>query len=788
MVTATPPKQRDEKEDKKKPGKTPEAVTRVKERLTAAIDADDPNRRNWLTDVKFSVAEDQWDPKIKQQRGSHRPALTFNRLNAIVKQIIGDYRQNKLAIKVLPGDGDASEDTAELIAGLIRNIEAQSNADMAYTHALECACRGGFGYFRVLSQYTGDDVFEQDLVIQPIYNPLTVYMDPAARNITRSDAEWCVISETIAKEQFKRLHPKAKLAGFEDSADNRWLTDDSIRVAEHYEKVYYTARLAAFSNGMVLDIDDDQQIVAMEQLGFRLMKERETTRSKIRWQKVTGAEVLDEREWKGRYIPVIRVAGEEVNIEGKVFTRSAIFYGKDAQREYNYMKSTAVETVALAPRATWLITPEQIQGFEEQWDHANTSPQPYLPYNHDPSQPAPQRIEPPPTPVGEITLAMNASDDIKATTGIYDASMGARSNETSGKAIVARQQQGANATFVFIDNLKEAVQQCGRVVIDMLPVTHDTERVVRVLDLEGNPKTETINRHLHDPLTGITQILNSITVGKYDVLVEAGPSFANRKAEALAGMTQMIGAAPQIMQLAGDLVVKNMDWPGADEIAARLKRSIPPQITEDPESEEGQMHAQQAQAEQQQMMQQQAALQQGQIEAEQARNQATIVKAHAEMVKAHAGAAAAAAPPPTAAPARGPAAPQGSMPAGAAPHPGVTVQFNADDALSRTADHMEAMADAHVTGMGQMMQVVGVLAENSARTNELIAASLTAQQQADERQAQMMLAMGEMNAAALREVAGAVKENTETMRAPRYAVRDAKGNIVAAQIATQPGG
>lgn len=799
-----------------------ELMAVIRKRFGAAAAAERDNRRNYVTDVSFSCAEDQWPADVKRKRGAHRPALTFNRLNPVVKQIIGDYRQNKMAIKVLPADGDASEETAEILAGLIRNIEAQSNADTAYTTALECAARGGFGWFRVVPEYTGDDVFDQDLVIKPIHNPLTVYCDPAARLITRADANWMFVTEMMNKELFKKAYPKAALKGFETWDDNSttWFTDEEIRIAEYFEKERYAARLGAFDNGMVTEIDDDAQIDALAAVGINLVREREAERTKIVWRKVTGVEELETREYRCRYIPLIPVIGEEVNVEGKVLTRSAIFYGKDAQRTYNYSKSTAVEMAALAPKAPWLVTPEQIEGHQEQWDNVNTTPTPYLLYNVDDRAGKPDRIPPTPPPSAELSLALNAGDDIKATTGIYDASLGARSNETSGRAIVARQQEGATSTFIFIDNLKQAIEHCGRVLIDWLPVTHDAERVVRVLDLEGNPKTETINRREYDPLTGVTEVLNGITVGKYDVVISVGPSFANRKAEMLAAVGQLAQAYPPLMQLAGDLLVGSMDFPGAEKVAERLKRAMPAAVVTDPDSPEAQQaadaakqEAQEQQAKQQELQEQALAVEQAKVAAELAKAQATIAKAEADTIKARSDAAQALAEPPEPVPEPIPVpipAPQ--------PAPPVTIQFNAEHALSGIGQTMTGMAEQTALAAGEQMALIGQILQATAEGTAALAAALEGQRQDNAQHAQVLAAAldaqrqagaeqvnaviaalleqqrltGEQAAAMQQigrdaaqgnlQVADAVQRLAAVMAAPRVAVRDKQGNIVASEV------
>lgn len=630
-----------------KPGKADgdkdKILETARKRWAAAAEAVSQNEKTYIEDLKMSCTDDMWDEEAKNLRGRDRPMLTINRLNPVIKQIIGDYRQHKLSIRVLPASGDASEDVADLLGGLIRNIEQQSDADMAYATALDCAARGGYGYFRICTEYTGDDVFEQDFRIVPIANPLTVKLDPSAKLVTRADANWGFITDMVPEDEFKRLYPKAKVTAADRITDDSmggWYSEQGVRVAEYFEKVYYPARLVAFSNGITMEVQDDAEIYAMEQIGGRVMREREAQRTKVKWRKISGNDILDSKEYRLRYIPIVRVSGEEVNVEGKLLTRGAIHYAKDAAKMYCYWKTAATESVALSSKAPWLVTAKQIEGLEEQWDRANTDPMPYLVYNFDPKgAPMPQRISPPDQPLGEMAMAMGASDDIKATTGMYDASLGARGNETSGKAIVARQQEGDTATFLFIDNLCKGIQQCGRIIVDWMPEIYDEERVARVLDLEGNPSMEVLNQRQHDPMTGVTTILNSVTVGKYDVVIDTGPNFASRKQEGTAAMTQLAQAYPPVMGVAGDLIVGGMDFPGSKQIAERMKRAMPPQITTDPDSPEGQQAAaaqQQQQAQAAEAHQAVMQVQQGKVQAENAKSTAQIAKANAEVVKAKA--------------------------------------------------------------------------------------------------------------------------------------------------------
>lgn len=623
-------------------------LKQMRERFGHCADAESDNRQTFIEDIDFSSTDDQWPEDIKDLRGTGRPRLTINRLNGTVKQIEGDYRQNKLSIHVLPASGDASDETADILAGLIRNIEQQSKADQVYLHGLRYASRGGFSWFRVMAEYASDDTFDQDLFIRPVFNPLTVYCDPKARLTTREDARYMFVAELMDKDEFQTQYPDAKL-DFVDALDilddsfESWVEGDQIRVAEYFTKEKVPARLASFDNGAVIEIEDEKELQALQQIGWNLKSERKGTRTQIKWRKCTGAQVLEERVYKMKYIPLIPVLGEEINIRGKIRLRSSIYYGKDPQRMYNYWKTAATESVALQAKAPWLVTPEQIENLEEGWKNVNNKPQPYLLYNHKQDQPPPAPIQMPQQPVGEMANAAQANIDIQYTTNTFDANLGQKSNETSGVAIGERQHQGTTGNFLFIDNLKVAIEHCGRILLDFIPLIYDSERIVRVIGLEGDSSTTIVNKEIKNPLLGITEVLNDITVGKYEVVIEAGQAFATRRREAVEGMLKFAQVFPQQAPLIADLMVDNMDVPGGDVMAERLKRALPPQITEDPDSPEGQAAQQQAaqQKQQQQSMQQQ--MLQAHIQTEQGKNQAAqakagaeVVKAKAEVIKAHA--------------------------------------------------------------------------------------------------------------------------------------------------------
>lgn len=617
-------------------------LTLMRDRFEHACQAEEDNRQSYIKNVRISSTANQWDEEVKKRRGSNRPALTFNLLNIIVKQIIGDYRQNKMSIEVLPSGGPATEEAADIISGLIRHIERDSNAEEAYTNGLECSARGNIGYIRVIPEYESDDVFNQKLKIVPVKNPLTVYCDPAAKLLTRSDAEYIFVTEMISKETFRRLYPKAEEMGWDivdinsDSAGD-WGNDKEIRLCEYFTKERVQARLVAFDNGAVIQIEDNEEIEALEQIGIKAVKEREAERVNIKWRKCNGSHILEEKVYKTKYIPIIPVLGEEVNIEGKTSLRSAIYYAIDAQHSYNYERSTAIENSALTAKAPWKVTLKEIEMFRDQWDNANNTPTPYLIFTPDPLHPnGPERIEPATPSTAAMQNAQLAAQDVQRTTGVFNAQIGEQSNVVSGVGLSEQQHQGITSTFIFLDNLRSAIEHCGRVLIDWIPEIYDKERTIRIINSEDDVEMQTVNQKQQNLLLGVMEVLNDITVGEYDVIVTAGKAFASRRREAVEGLIKWAQAFPQQAPLVADKVLQSMDVPGGEVMAERIKRSLPPQVINDPDSPEGKQAAAQVQQQQQKQQELQQQLLQSKIQVEQGKNQASMAKSSADVQKANA--------------------------------------------------------------------------------------------------------------------------------------------------------
>lgn len=631
-----------------------EMLSLARKRLELAISTFSESRNDELDDLRFLAGSPdnqwQWPADVLQTRGAvqgqainSRPCLTINKLPQHVKQVTNDQRQNRPSGKVIPADDKADVEVAEIFDGIVRHIEYISDADVAYDTACEAQVTFGEGYFRILTDYCDSDTFDQDIKIGRIRNSFSVYMDPSCQDPCGSDAEWCFISQDLLKEEYERQFPDAspistlQSQGVGDPGLSVWLGEDTVRISEYFYVEHEQGTLNLYHGGItaVSGTPEDKEIAAT---GAKPIKTRHIDQRNVKWCKINGFEILEEREWAGNWIPVIRVVGNEFEVDGKVYLSGLIRNAKDAQRMYNYWTSQEAEMLALAPKAPFIGYGGQFEGYEQQWKSANVTNWPYLEVNSDVTDgngsalPLPQRALPPMAQSGLIQAKMGASDDIKTTTGQYDASLGAGGNEKSGKAIIARERQSDTGTYHYVDNLARAIRYCTRQIVDLVPKIYDTQRIARIIGVDGDADHVTLDPEQDIPVKKIVDqesgaVIKKIynpSIGKYDVCVTTGPSYMTKKQEALEAMSQLLQGNPNLWAVAGDLFIKNMDWPGAQEMSERFKKSIDPRLLEGAEEESPEMAQAKQQVEAlQQEMQQMAGMLQNvskSIEAQTAKN------------------------------------------------------------------------------------------------------------------------------------------------------------------------
>lgn len=611
--------------------RTDGVLSEAVDRYTLAWDQEQWNISAAMDDLRF-VAGEQWPDEVtNERRRDGRPMLTANQLPQFINQVTGDIRLNTPSIKVRPAGSKATKEIAEVFTGLIRNIEAQSQAQDVYVNASVSAARCGWGIFEIVTQYADDDTFEQDIRIKYEPSPLGVLFDPDAREADKSDAKWAFRIIRLTYQEFKRLYPEAAVTTWDQAKPLNtgviWFDAREMAIAEYWKKVPVKKKIGQLQNGMV---------VCMEDYDGKMGKpvfEREVETNKVEKYILTGAEVLEGPfEWAGKDIPLIPVVGEEVNVGDRTVRHGLVRFAKDPQRMYNYHITTATEVHALAPKAPFILTTQQVKGHEKMWRSANRKNLPYLIYNPDPKTPgAPQRSSPSTDISSSVALAESAVQDLYRTTGIYPSALGAKSNEQSGKAILARQREADVGTYLYVDNLARAIAYCGRQLVDLIPKIYDTEREVRILEADGTEDMATIN----EVSMAENVINNDITVGKYDVVVDTGPSFSTKRAEASQAMMEFVRGAPETAPIVMDIIARAQDWPYADQFTERLRRALPPGIDDEVDQERLERQGPPQPDPVQMALVRQA---EGDAMYSQARAQKTMVEAQSAQVKAQTGA------------------------------------------------------------------------------------------------------------------------------------------------------
>lgn len=608
------------------PTSTPEddsdSLATMRHRFQMAMSAYSESREDELDDLRFMAGSPdnqwQWPADVLATRGSvqgqtinARPCLTINKLPQHVHQVTNEQRQNRPSGKVIPADDKGDVEVAEIFEGMVRHIEYMSDADVVYDTACENQTTYGEGYFRILTEFCNDDSFDQDICLGRIRNSFSVYMDPMIQDPAGCDAEWCFISQDIEKDEYERQYPDAApitsimSQGVGDESLSQWINENTIRIVEYFYYKHTPTKLNLYPGNQSF-FDGSLEDKNMKQMGLKPIKSRMVDVKKVMWMKSNGYEVLQEQEWAGKWIPVIRVVGNEFEVDGRIYVSGLVRNAKDAQRMYNYWVSQEAEMLALAPKAPFIGYGGQFEGYEMQWKTANTTNWPYLEVNPDVTDgmgatlPLPQRAPPPLAQTGLIQAKMGASDDIKSTTGQYDSSLGQTSNERSGKAILARERQGDVGTFHYGDNLTKAIRFATRQLIDLIPKIYDTERIARIVGVDGevsmvklNPDQPEAVKKITDETGIVIEKIYNPSVGVYDVVATTGPGYMTKRQEAMEAMAQILQGNPQLWAVAGDLFVKNMDWPGAQEMAKRLAKTIDPKLMSDTDEDPALQAAQQ---------------------------------------------------------------------------------------------------------------------------------------------------------------------------------------------------
>ena len=547
----------------------------MREEYELDFDYDRINREQALEDKRF-LAGEQWDPVVLEQRKG-LPCLVINSVPQFIAQLVGDWRENKRSVKVLPTE-DGDKNIADIRADLVRSIETQSRADRVYDNAFESAVACGDGALRVAVEYARDDVFDQDIFVRPIDDALSVIWDRLSVDPTGRDARHCFVDDLIPTKDFERKWPDCKPSELSTRVYNqmvgrRWIEPDGVRITEYWRMIERNRMLVLFEDGSIRFVDKD--LDDLIQKHGNPVKSRVAPCSYAQMHLVTGFDILSgPYEYRLTRVPVVRMTGRTVNIAGQRTRYGIVRFMKDSVRLRNFWRSVAAEQLGYAPKAQWIAPQSAVEGREDEFRRSHLTRDPLMVYNDDASAP-PERLAPPPMQTALHEEAAINAQDMKDVTGIHDASLGIKSNETSGRAINARQREGDVASITYYDNGNAAVLEAGDIINQLISQIYDGTRIVRIVGEDEKVKFQKINDP-NDPDSP------DMTVSKYDVSLSTGASYTTRRVEAAQAMMDAVQVWPQLLQVAGDLVAKAQDWPGADDLAERLKKTIPQQFL-DPE-------------------------------------------------------------------------------------------------------------------------------------------------------------------------------------------------------------
>jgi Phage P22-like portal protein len=549
--------------------------------------AESENRVQGLDDLKFRFGE-QWPAEMRQSRsipGQERPMFTINETDSYCRQVINSIRQQRPRGKAHPVNSTADIKIAKVITGIGRHIEVHSHAENAYDLAAEFAVTMGWGYFRIRNDFIREDSNDQDIYVEQLENPFAVYFDHTSGLPDGSDAEKCLITTMMHKETFRKEYPGANEQSFRegtagDSRINDWMTKDEIRIAEYFTVEKEKQKLVTLSDKTVTWADMLPPPAVLQAVGISVVHERDSRRRKVKWSKVTAFDTLEQKVLPGRWIPIIPVYGVNMIIDGKRKRMGMVRFARDPQLMVNFWQTSITEHLAMQPKAKWKMAAGQDSGYENEWAQSNNSARSILHYlqkDVDGNEaPPPEYVSPAPVPSGIVEAAMQASQNLQRVLGMFDPVNLKHTGPKSGEAIKQEMGQSEQSNYHFYDNLTDSINHGWRIFLDYIPIIYDTERVLRVIGDDGKPDLVTVNQKTTDE-QGAQKVLNDVTVGDYDVVMQTGPGFNTKRQESLGTFTAMLGTplGEKISEVGSDLIVRMVDADGAEALADRLAAANP---------------------------------------------------------------------------------------------------------------------------------------------------------------------------------------------------------------------
>jgi len=561
-------------------------------------------QRRFVDDLKFAWADSdngyQWPNNIRSSRDiDQRPSLTINVLRQHNLMIRNQALQAKSDVKIRGTKGGSSAESAQALKWIIQHIKYKSNAQAVYKWAQRFQVDAGWGWWRLVTEWASNDSWDQEIRIRPVWDPLSVVMDPDARLPDKSDARKAVIFDIIPRDEFNAAYPElrqfvgdAPLGDFGNSA-GEWLPKNHIMVAEYFRKVPQEDLLVNFSyqdvrhNVRRSELPDE---IAEVILNDPLTRTRQIIDDKIEWHLIAGEKVIDSTTWLGKYIPLVQIVGEEGVVDGTYDCKGHTRAMKDAQRMFNYNASSQVEFVALQSKTPYIAPIEAIQAFQTYWETSNQINHAFLPYTSvnemfpEKPIPPPIRQEPPNFAPGFQQGMETSFNQMMMASGQWQNQMGMLGNERTGEAISQRQQQGDTATFHFQDNYADGLIYEAKQLIDLIPKVYVTKQILSITNDDGEEfdlmidpaARQAYEQKLDHQNQVVARVFNPL-IGEYDVAADVGPAVGTRREQNVEQLGLLLTQAPALTGLIGDLLLKNMDFEEAQEAARRLRRMVPPQ-------------------------------------------------------------------------------------------------------------------------------------------------------------------------------------------------------------------
>ena len=577
--------------------------TKALDQFQAIQNKEKTQRELAVEDTLFAHAEDgQWSEDALEKRGD-RPRYTFNRVIGVIKQITGAHKQNRSQIKVAPDSEDADDKTADIMAGLIRKIEKNSDAQAAYDNSFDEKTAGGYGGWRVLTQFKEDSVDQQEICIEPILSACTShFIDIASKKIDGSDANHQFLISDMTTEEFERKFPKATVTDFNTDTYrqgicNSWFRDNVVRVAEYWVKTPVTKTICLMSDGKTIDKDDEGKVLdELAEQGITVVKSREVKSHKVEMYKMNGAEVLSgPHAFAGKYIPLVPDYGETITVNNQKYVRGIVRPAKDSNRTYNYARSTDIETYALTPKDPYWLTKTMAAGHTEQLESFPKKNQPFMFYNADPKHPGPPaRTGAPSVSAAGSEISRQSIDDMHATTSMYPPAMGNAPQLLSEKSVRSQAEKGDIGAYIYQDNHEKALSYTGKILVDLIPRIIDTKQAVQILGIDGKSETvqvnaeelDNLNQTVIDEETGQPVIVNDLSLGRYNISIETGPAFSTQREESASQLIDLATNHPVFAELTPDLIAKNMNIVESEEFVRRLRKWAITQGIAEPTDEE----------------------------------------------------------------------------------------------------------------------------------------------------------------------------------------------------------